>query len=550
MTSNSAIVLTGNTITANGGGGISVSNGTLTLSDNTITGNAGRGIALTSTTATLTNNRVIGNTFESSAGYVAPGGGIYAANSAVVLNGNRISGNTVKGLPYGYGPSAGGGGGLYLGSGTAVLSNNIIRGNTATGHSGEGFGGGVYMSSVSSAHFSNNVLMQNRAGTSGGGLYHNSTATTMQFDSNAFIGNTAPTGSAAYYTGNNSLDLSGNLIFGNLATTEGSGATLFLAAGYPEITLNNIYGNTSTYELWNNNDQGTGTVSAGQNWWGTDSSSQIMDKIYDFFDNAAKSMVDFSLFLTSPHAAVPVPSIDKLATFRPADGTFYLDYNGSGTWEGCGADRCLSIGMNGDIPLVGDWNGSGTDKVGAFRPSDGTFYLDYNGSGTWDGCGTDRCLSIGMNGDIPLVGDWNGSGTDKVGAFRPSDGTFYLDYNGNGVWDGCGTDRCLQIGMNGDIPLVGDWNASGTSKVGAFRPSDGTFYLDYNGSGTWEGCGTDRCLADRDEWRHPPRRRLERQWHRQGRRLPPLATAPSTWTTTAVAPGTAAALTAACRSAC
>jgi hypothetical protein len=185
---------------------------------------------------------------------------------------------------------------------------------------------------------------------------------------------------------------------------------------------------------------------------------------------------------------------DAIGVFRPADGTFYLDANASGQWDGCGTDRCLQIGMLNDVPLVGDWNGSGTAKVGAFRPSDGTFYLDYNGSGTWDGCGIDRCLQIGLSGDMPLVGDWNGSGSSKVGAFRPSDGTFYLDYNGSGTWEGCGTDRCLQIGVNGDIPLVGDWNGSGTSKVGTFRPSDGTFYLDYNGSGTWEGCGTDRCL--------------------------------------------------------
>ena len=92
-----------------------------------------------------------------------------------------------------------------------------------------------------------------------------------------------------------------------------------------------------------------------------------------------------------------------------------------------------------------------------FRPSDGTFYLDYNGSGTWDGCGTDRCLQIGLNGDIPLVGDWNGTGTSKVGTFRPSEGAFYLDYNGSGTWEGCGVDRCLQIGLNGDEPLVGQW---------------------------------------------------------------------------------------------
>ena len=184
----------------------------------------------------------------------------------------------------------------------------------------------------------------------------------------------------------------------------------------------------------------------------------------------------------------------RVGVFRPGDGTFYLDSNGNGAWDGCATDRCMTIGLAGDIPLVGDWTGSGTSKVGVFRPSGGTFYLDLNGNGAWDGCDADRCLAIGMSGDIPLVGDWNGSGASKVGLFRPSDGTFYLDHNGNGTWDGCSTDRCLSIGLNGDVPLVGDWNGSGSSKVGAFRPSDGIFYTDYNGSGTWEGCGTDRCL--------------------------------------------------------
>ena len=184
----------------------------------------------------------------------------------------------------------------------------------------------------------------------------------------------------------------------------------------------------------------------------------------------------------------------KVGAFRSSSGTFYLDYNGNGAWDGCGADRCLAIGMFGDVPLVGSWAGTGASGVGVFRPSDGIFYLDYNGNGAWDGCGTDRCLQIGMNGDTPVVGDWSGTGSSKGGTFRPSDGTFYLDYNGNGQWDGCGTDRCLQIGMSGDVPLVGDWNGTGTSKVGVFRPSDGTFYLDYNGNGQWDGCGTDRCL--------------------------------------------------------
>jgi hypothetical protein len=242
-------------------------------------------------------------------------------------------------------------------------------------------------------------------------------------------------------------------------------------------------------KLWFDNDGYMTQFSAKHSATGLD----IDPDRYSLF-NRTITIDGLTYYRNTMGTATPTTRPSSVGVFRPSDGTFYLDYNGSGTWNGCGTDKCLQIGLVGDVALVGDWNGSGTSKVGVFRPSDGTFYLDYNGNGAWDGCGVDRCLQIGTNGDIPLVGDWNGSGTSKVGAFRPSDGTFYLDYNGNGAWDGCGADRCLQIGVNGDVPLVGDWNGSGTSKVGAFRPSDGTFYLDYDGSGTWNGCGTDRCL--------------------------------------------------------
>ena len=108
-------------------------------------------------------------------------------------------------------------------------------------------------------------------------------------------------------------------------------------------------------------------------------------------------------------------------------------------------------------------------EVVAFQGSNHAFYLDFNGNGTWDGCGTDRCIPVGGNGDIP----WSATGTAAARLRSvPSgrDGTFYLDYNGSGTWDGCGIDRCLQIGMNGDIPLVGDWNGSGTARSAPSAP--------------------------------------------------------------------------------
>jgi hypothetical protein len=116
--------------------------------------------------------------------------------------------------------------------------------------------------------------------------------------------------------------------------------------------------------------------------------------------------------------------------------------------------------MAGDIPVIGDWSGNGVFKIGVFR--NGNWYLDYNGDGQWSGCGTttntDRCYTFGTAGDIPVIGDWSGNGVFKIGVFR--NGMWYLDYNGTKSWVGCGApadgskDACVPFGMSGDIPVV------------------------------------------------------------------------------------------------
>src|SRR5215469_7475763 len=48
----------------------------------------------------------------------------------------------------------------------------------------------------------------------------------------------------------------------------------------------------------------------------------------------------------------------------------------------------------------------------------------------------DRSFAFGgIPGDIPITGDWSGSGTTKVGIYRSSNGLFLLDYNGDGIFD-------------------------------------------------------------------------------------------------------------------
>jgi hypothetical protein len=184
--------------------------------------------------------------------------------------------------------------------------------------------------------------------------------------------------------------------------------------------------------------------------------------------------------------SVTVPGT-RTATFKPGifrQGFFWLeDVNGDFQFASP-PDRSFAFGgVPGDIPITGDWSGNGTTKVGIYRPSNGLFILDYDGDGVFTA--NDKVYNLGVGtqaGDVPVVGDWNGDGRSKVGLFRQ--GFFWIvDYNGDGVFTQ-GTDKTFAFGgVPGDVPVVGRWNGTyGQSQIGIFRQG---FYwiLDANGDG-------------------------------------------------------------------
>ena len=63
----------------------------------------------------------------------------------------------------------------------------------------------------------------------------------------------------------------------------------------------------------------------------------------------------------------------------------------------------------------------------------------------------------GLADDLPVAGDWDGSGHASIGMFRPSDGSWVLD-DGNGIFDGCSVDACFVFGAPGigRSPAIGD----------------------------------------------------------------------------------------------
>ncbi len=202
----------------------------------------------------------------------------------------------------------------------------------------------------------------------------------------------------------------------------------------------------------------------------------------------------FLLFFWTHAAALP----SQIGVFRPSSGQWYFDYSGNRVWDRCGPDGCLwQFGGPTDLPITGDWSGNGVPKIGVFRPADGRWYLDLNGNSFWDGCGTDGCFGpFGAPEDRPVVGDWDGTDALRFGVFRPTTGQWFFDLNGNGAWDGCGTDGCSgPFGAPEDLPVAGDLNGDTVDEFGVFRPSTGMWYFDLDHSGSWSGCGQDGCLG-------------------------------------------------------
>jgi hypothetical protein len=177
--------------------------------------------------------------------------------------------------------------------------------------------------------------------------------------------------------------------------------------------------------------------------------------------------------------------IDEIGVWRPGTGRFYLDVDGSRTWT-VGIDVITaSFGVPSDVPVAGDWNGDGTDDIGVWRPSTGRFYLDANGSRTWE-VGVDISTApFGIPTDRPVAGDWNGDGTDDIGVWRPSTARFYLDADGSRTWAVFVDVITDPFGISSDLPVAGDWNRDGVDEVAVWRPSTGRFYMDVDGSRTW-----------------------------------------------------------------
>jgi predicted outer membrane repeat protein len=307
--SSPSITLSGNTITNNTttdplngvGGGVYMrgSGSSITFSDNTVTGNSsmgsegrsgsggGGGIFFEYISLTMSDNTIANNTASNAGG---KGGGIFIRTGTIAnLSGNSITGNTAGAA----------GGGIYIRGGNSEthLSNNIVTGNTSSGS-----GGGIYLDGDMT--LSGNVVYGNSATGSGGGLYLRGgklTATSNLIASNesAYAG-----GMAVTATKNGTVKIERNTFINNKATAtpayivswHGQGT----GSGGSTLSNNNFLENDAEYLVYNGLLNTDPDLPAENNWWGTATTSEIADRIYDWAEDSSLGLVDYLPFLTAP----------------------------------------------------------------------------------------------------------------------------------------------------------------------------------------------------------------------------------------------------------
>ena len=157
-------------------------------------------------------------------------------------------------------------------------------------------------------------------------------------------------------------------------------------------------------------------------------------------------------------------------TARPAvltGSTWQLRNSLSTGWANGGT---FDFGLEGDVPIMGDFSNSGVRTVGMVRNQRRGVATD-DDSLVWymrqvEGEGDpELVVRFGKRGDIPIVGDWNGNGVHTMGVVR---GNRWLLKNSNNEGP---ADFDFTFGQPGDIPVVGDWTGNGRTSIGYVRGS-------------------------------------------------------------------------------
>jgi len=188
---------------------------------------------------------------------------------------------------------------------------------------------------------------------------------------------------------------------------------------------------------------------------------------------------------------IPVPGdyfgdgVERLAVFRPSNGYWYIKGLGSSDWGATAGNLAIQCGMQGDIPVPGDYFNEGKMRMAVFRPSNGYWYIKGPEMADWGSSSGNLAIQCGMAGDVPVPADYFAEGKPRLAVWRPSNGNWYVKGEGFADWGASNGNTVTQCGVDGDIPMAMDFHDEGKPRMAVWRPSDGNWYIKGEGVADW-----------------------------------------------------------------
>ncbi|NDJ62560.1 MAG: S8 family serine peptidase [Chloroflexi bacterium] len=219
-----------------------------------------------------------------------------------------------------------------------------------------------------------------------------------------------------------------------------------------------------------NGDNFTNWSFGSVNFWGENPNGTWTIRVTDLLQDFSGTFNSFQLIVHgyTPSAQPQGGGNDTLGLYVPSTALWLMRNSNT---SGDAQTSFVYGGLQGGVPLAGDWNGDGIDTAGMYVPNLAYWFMRNSNT---TGNGDVFAVYGGIPGALPIVGDWNGNGTDTVGLYNPATGQWLLR---NSNTSGDADISFVFGGIPGALPIAGDWNGDGVDTIGLYNPTTALWIL-------------------------------------------------------------------------